>query len=233
MKIYVIHVSDAYERENHMHKQLKDKNNDVQFILEGDKKDLSQAVLDEYFVGDMKKVCNTTSCTYKHILAYKKVSEGPDDFVMILEDDIRFYSNYYDINSIIDEVKIKNLKNCIISLEDSNLKYVAKSDRIKGVKIYSKKKGRLAGAYLIDKAGATSILNCIRNEKIGLPIDWFHNLCVERGEINLFWSHPAIAVQGSLDGSIKSLLDSKKYGLLRVISFNAQRFYKKLLYQMR
>ena len=37
-------------------------------------------------------------------------------------------------------------------------------------------------------------------------------------------------MQGSLDGSIKSLIDSKKFGLFRILSFKKQRVYNKFKY---
>lgn len=233
MKTYIIHVSDAYDRENHMQEQLKNKRLEINFINEGDIKELNTSLINEYFIDNMASLKSATSCAYKHIMAYKKISEGKDDLALVLEDDILFYSNYFIINGIIKELKERKIKNFILSLEDSNLKYVPKSERTKGVMVYPRKEGRLAGAYLIDKEGAKNILAYIKKEKTNLPIDWFHNLCVQNEVINMFWNHPAIAVQGSLDGSIKSLIDSKKYGILRIWSFRLQRVYKKLLYQLR
>ncbi len=233
MKTYIIHVSDAYDRENHMQKQLKNKGLEINFINEGDIKELNTSLINEYFIDNMASLKSATSCAYKHIMAYKKISEGKDDLALVLEDDILFYSNYFIINGIIKELKERKIKNFILSLEDSNLKYIPKSERTKEVMVYPRKEGRLAGAYLIDKEGAKNILAYIKKEKTNLPIDWFHNLCVHNEVINMFWNHPAIAVQGSLDGSIKSLIDSKKYGILRIWSFRLQRVYKKLLYQLR
>ncbi len=233
MKTYVIHVSDAYDREKHMLNQLEGKDLDFSFITEGDKSDLNDAILNKYFKGKMSTVSNATSCAYKHLLAYDKISKGDDDIAMIVEDDIRFYSNFPMIKEILTEIEQRNIRNFMVSLEDSNLKYVPKSDRVKGKKIYQKNKGRLAGCYLMDKEGARNVLRYIEKEKTDLPIDWFHNVCANQNIINIFWSHPAIAVQGSLDGTIKSLIDSKKFGFFRIISFKMQRIYKKLLYTLR
>ena len=233
MRTYVIHVSDAYDRKNHMQKQLKNKGLEINFITEGDIKELNASHINEYFIENMASLSSATSCAYKHIMAYKKISEGKDNLALVLEDDILFYANYFIIDEIIDELKERKIKNFMLSLEDSNLKYVPRSERVKGVMVYPRKKGRMTGAYLIDKEGARNILEYIKKEKTNLPLDWFHNLCIDNEVINMFWSHPAIAVQGSLDGSIKTLIDSKKYGILRIWSFRLQRLYKKLLYQLR
>ena len=47
---------------------------------------------------------------------------------------------------------------------------------------------------------------------MGVPIDWFHNECVENDVLDMYWSQPTITVQGSLDGSLPSLIDQKKQG---------------------
>ena len=107
----------------------------------------------------MSKISSTTSCAYKHFLAYERLAKSDENFAMIVEDDIRFYSNFNIIKDILIEIKTRNIKNFILSLEDSNLKYIPKSVRINGLNIYKKNKGRLAGCYLIDKEGAMNILH--------------------------------------------------------------------------
>ncbi len=234
MRAYIIHVSDAYDREEHMQNQLKDKDLDSIFILDGDKQTLTQPLIDEFFKGDiMAKVSNTTSCAYKHILAYQKVAEGNDSVALILEDDIRFYSNFSVLQDILREIKERELQSFIISLEDSDLRYVGKSERRKGQLIYPKEDGRFAGAYLIDKVAATNLLAYVKKAKIGIPIDWFHNECMREGVLQMYWSHPPLALQGSLDGSIRSLIDNKKFGCFRRASFRIQKIYKKCLYFFR
>ena len=234
MKTYIIHVSDAYDREIHMQKQLEGKNLNVVYITKGDKKDLSNSILVNYFRDYMAQVSADSSCAYKHLLVYHEILQNEDDIALILEDDIRFYSNYNLFPDVLDEMKKKKLKNFILSLEDSTLTYIPKSKRIKNTLIYREKKGRTSGAYLIDKEGAKNLLDFLKNEKTNLGIDLFHNLCIDRGVINMYWCHPAIFVQGSLDGTIKSYISSKRNGTtFRYISFKAQKIYKKLLYRFR
>lgn len=49
MKAYIIHVSDAYEREEHMRKQLAGKPLKVEFVLDGDKNTLTHGNKLKYF----------------------------------------------------------------------------------------------------------------------------------------------------------------------------------------
>ena len=66
-----------------------------------------------------------------------------------------------------------------------------------------------------------------------MPIDWFHNECVENDVLDMYWSQPTITVQGSLDGSFPSLIDQKKTGQFRSLAFKIHRFYKRLIYNFR
>ena len=231
MNAYIIHVSDATEREKHINSQLKGKNLEAVFVCEGDKKDISKTILETYFSGEMAKVNATVSCAYKHLLAYNKMLENNNKIALVLEDDIYFYDNFEIIlEELLHEIKHRNLDNFLLSIEDSTLTYVPNSKRKKGTLIYSAKSGRTAGAYLIDRKAAENILLNARNNKIDLPIDWFHNLCTDQKKINMYWSHPAVACQGSLDGSIPSLIDDKKFGFLKIWSFKVQKVHKQFLY---
>ena len=154
MKTYIIHVSDAIEREKQIKDQLKGKNLEPVFICEGDMKDLSKEVLDRLFKGRMHKVDPMTSCGYKHILSYQKVVENDDEICLILEDDTYFYPDFNNnFEKLLSEIRSRKLDNFVLSIEDSTLKYIARSKREKGVLIYPESYGRTCGAYLIDKKG--------------------------------------------------------------------------------
>ncbi len=153
--------------------------------------------------------------------------------VLILEDDIKFYSNYSKIYDVINEIERRDLKNFIISLEDSALKYIPKSKRIKGNMLYHAKETRMSGAYLIDKIAAKNILNFVKVNKIHLPIDWYLNFCIEKNVVNMFWSEPTLCIQTSLSGEMQSLIDKKKTGIIRGLNIKLQRLYKHILYFFR
>ncbi len=234
MKAFIIHVSDAYEREKHITNELKGKKLKLEFINSGDIKDLSNAILSDFFAGKMKKKSAASSCAYKHLLAYKKIIEQNIPYALILEDDIVFYKKF-DIllPKIENEIKQQALNSFLISLEDSQIEYVARSKRQKNKILYPQKKGRLAGAYIIDRKAAKNILSRMQHSKCSLPIDWFHNECADNNLVQIYWAHPVLAVQGSLNGRMKSLIDNKSMGLWRIFAFKIQRIYKKILYSLR
>jgi glycosyl transferase family 25 len=231
---FIIHVSTAIERERHMLQQISGRNLSYQFILDGDKDQLNEKILEKYFSGNMRQISNGTSCAYKHILAYENMIENNIEQALVLEDDIELDANFEDfLGKIYDEIDRNNISNYLISLEDSNLKYVKGSERKHDQILYPKKMGRMAGAYLIDLKAAMNMVHEINQHKCSLPIDWFHNLCSEKKILNIWWAHPAIACQGSLSGSIKSLIDDKPANYFRRLSFKLQKFYKKIIYSLR
>lgn len=233
MKTYIIHVKTAYDREKHMMNQLQSKKIvDYEFVVEGDISDISERELKRLFTSE--EVTSTESCSYKHYLTYKKIIEEKQKYALVLEDDIYLENNFNKVLSKIEnEIKESQIKNFFISLEDSNLKYVKRSQREKGKYLYPNNSGRLAGAYIISFESALNIVKEMEENKCHMPIDWYHNYCSDKDLINIYWSHPTIAIQGSLMGKIKSLIVEKKYGDLRVLSFHLQRAYKKIIYFFR
>jgi len=235
MKTFIIHVSTAIEREKHINKQIDKYNLDAEFILDGDIKDLDSEKASVYF-GDKLSInlCAVTSCAYKHFLAYEKIVEQNLPYALILEDDIILENGFKSlINSIIHEIKERNLSSFMISIEDSYVRYVKRSERNRHDFLYKTTKGRLAGAYIVDYSYAQNILNYTKKNKCDNPIDWYHNYCCSLGLFSIYWSHSTAAYQGSLSGETRSLIDGKSSGFIRFCLFHAQRYYKRLLYLAR
>ena len=237
MKNYIIHVSTDFEREEHIKKEIGKTSFDFIFINDGDKKDLSKDIVSRYFGGELIPVSGATSCAYKHILVYKDMINSQVDYAIVLEDDIFLHKDFEKIvNKILIEITERKLNNFLISLEESNLKYINGSERKKGILLYPRKHSRFTGAYILDVECAKTIMNEIETYKCNKPIDWIHNIYGERGLINVYWLHPTIAVQGSLNGKMKSEIDTRfKRGknLFRQISFSLTKIYKKLLCKLR
>jgi GR25 family glycosyltransferase involved in LPS biosynthesis len=230
---YIIHASTYHARKAHMLKQIERKNMDAVFILDGDKQSINEIVVEKYFKGQ-PSVTNGMSCSYKHFLAYEKIISTNQEWALILEDDVFLHDCFNnELDLIKQELKLRSIKNALISLEDSSLTFIERSKRIKGQRLYAKSSGRMAGAYLIDQAGAKSILREVEAKSCFLPIDWFHNHCVSAGVLNIYWTIHAIATQGSLSGRISSTIDKKPANPWRYLSFMIQRKYKKMLYWLR
>ncbi|CAI8170054.1 MAG: Uncharacterised protein [Bacteroidota bacterium] len=233
IRTYVIHVSTEIGRRKLIEKELEGKAFDPTFVLDGDINSLSQSRLNTFFSDKMKEPKAGTSCAFKHILAYQDIVKNKHPLTLIIEDDIRFYSNVHLLDQIFNEIQDRNLKSFIVSLEDSRLKYIPKSKREKKRLLYLEQSGRMTGAYLIDYAGAKHILDYIETKKVSVPIDWFHNECIQENILEMFWAQPPIAVQGSLEGSVKSLIGKVRFGGLKILLFRIQRLYKRLTYYFR
>lgn len=235
MKTYIIHVQSALDREKHMESQLKGRDLEYEFVLDGDLPDLNLKLLSRFFEGDLlENPSGATSCAYKHLRAYEKMIVEKIPIALILEDDIHLEEKFSVIcKKILQEIKTRNLSRFLVSIEDSYVRYVKGSERKKGQFLYSKEKGRMAGAYIVDLEFAKSIIDFTLRQKCIYPIDHFHNYCCKKGLINIFWSHPTVAFQGSLSGEFSSLIDHKSVGFFRSISFNFQRYYKRFLYLLR
>lgn len=233
IQTYVIHVGSEIERRKLVEKELEGKAFHVNFVLDGDISTLNQSRLNNFFSEEMKGPKATTSCAFKHILAYQDIVKNKHSLALIIEDDIRFYSNFQLLDQILDEIQERELTNIIISLEDSRLTYIPKSKRERKRLLYLEDSGRMTGAYLIDCSGANHILDYLDAKKMSVPIDWFHNECIQENIIKMFWSQPPIAVQGSLEGSVKSLIGKVRFGSLKILFFRIQRLYKRIIYSFR
>jgi predicted glutamine amidotransferase len=51
----------------------------------------------------------------------------------------------------------------------------------------------------------------------------------DKGLLEIYWCHPAIMEQQSHNGKLPSLLDGKKHGILRRISYASQKLYKRII----
>lgn len=236
MKTFILNVKTYKQRKAHMLNQLVNNEclNDYIFIHDGDIVDITPSIQQEYFGGDLNVIGPHLSCAYKHLLAYQHMLEHNIELALVLEDDIYLRKNFCKkLSRIVTEINNRSLSNFIISLEDSILEYVKGSELKKNTFLYKKERGRTAGAYLIDKAGAHSLIQEVMANKCNIAFDWFHNHCVDKKLIDIYWAHPVLAIQGSLNGKFPSTIDNKKTGFIRVLTFNCTRLYKKLLYRLR
>ena len=236
VKTYVIHVSDDDVRAEHVTKELKDKISAYEFINEGDIADLNEDIVHRYFhesLHDMKKP-NEISCAYKHLRAYEKLLHSGDEMCLILEDDVILYPNFLtEMSRIFAEVKSRKLRNFIVSLEDSTNQFLKGSEKVKGQLLYAKQRGRLAGAYLIDKEAARNFLDFVLKRKCDRGIDNFQTVAAKAGIFTFYWCKNAVATQGSKNGLLPSHIAKVRTGFLRKTGVKVHRLYKKMLYEFR
>ncbi len=228
-KAYVIHVLGNNEREVHIRRQLIKTPFDYEFINDGNIEDLTENRLSLYFSGGMLKPAPNTSCAFKHLLAYERIVENRIPHACIIEDDIEFTDNFSEIfNRSIAEIRNEKLCNFFISYEHSLSFFVKRSEERAGSVLYKREIARCAGFYMIDYNAAKLMLEKAKQEKIGVPIDWWHNDLIKRGLLNVYWCHPAIALQLSHNGKFASMIDDKPYGKVRTAIYKLKILYRKI-----
>ncbi len=172
------------------------------------------------------------SCAYKHLLAYQEIMNRNLPGALILEDDICLSKNFTDIfRKSMAELKVSGVERAIISYEDTRLRFVPRSKRIKGQVLYEGDRDRMAGAYYISRECARYMLAYVVQQRLGIPIDWLHCQMLKSGEITYYWCSPTIATQGSHNGLFHSALSEKTVSAY--VKWQLERAYKQLLYWLR
>ncbi|CAG5083861.1 glycosyltransferase family 25 protein [Parvicella tangerina] len=232
-KVYVVHVSTDQQREEHMTKELGRFNIPFEFMMKGDKSDITEELVREYFVGEeMANGVGTAqqSCSYKHLSIYEKILEDEVEDALIFEDDIYLSDNFIQVfNDTIDELKSlpqEKQDKALINFENSTLQVVHPGKRVEGKHLYESPKSRCAGAYYMNKALAKAITEHRIQHKCNKIIDWYHNELVKEIDLQHYWCHPPVVEQGSHNGKIQSLIDDKKFGPIRQITWKISRWYK-------
>ena len=232
-KVYVVHVSTDKLRQEHIQRELGKFNIPFEFMLKGDKSKISTEIIKEYFIGDeMGGLVPTAqqSCTYKHLFIYEKMlADGVND-ALIFEDDVYLADNFIEVfNQTIKELKLlpqNEQDKALINFENSTLQIIHPSKQMEGQHLYRADKSRCAGAYYMNKNLAKSITDYRIDNKCNKTIDWYHNELIAAIGLQNYWCHPPIVEQGSHNGRIQSIIDDKKYGLIRQFTWKISRLYK-------
>lgn len=235
--VFVLHVKNGYEdRAKHIEQMLGVRNIAFSYILDGDMSDISGEVLDKYFAGNMKSVSAPTSCALKHLLAYEQILKEGYPGAIILEDDMILYSNFEKVfNECMQECRDRGIDTCLISFEDSILKFVDGSKRRPRQHLYAAIRDRFAGCYYISASCARLICDYVKKHKCDRPIDLLHTYLISKITLPYYWAHPTIATQGTHCGLFASAISKKsaKKQLHRKLTWQIKRFYKLVLYRLR
>lgn len=234
IKVLVIHVRGNESRREYIQKQVEQIGMPYEYILDGNKEDLTEEILNKYFRGEMHGQYPRTSCAYKHILACKYIIEQNLDGALILEDDIRLFDNFKSkFEQSIQECEYEHAEEpLIINFEESSLMLVPRSKRKREQMLYKADRDRFTGCMYVTQGAASVVLDYAESEKSELAIDRLHSLLISKGLINYYWNHPCLACQCSCDGSMPTMIPTKPRPFKRLKWFY-KKFYKRLLYWMR
>lgn len=236
-KVLVLHVKTGYEdRARNIERMLGERGIPFEYITDGDQADLTPDILQRYFSGRMKAVTAFTSCAMKHFYAYELIIERNLPGTLIMEDDMLLYDNFIPVfNKCMEECKSRALSNILISFEDSNLCFVPRSQRVRGIHLYKGTCDRFTGCYYISQECARQIMDYVVKNKSSLPIDGLHNALISEIGLQYYWCHPTIATQGSHTGLFQSSISKKSANrqTYRKFTWKVKLIYKKLLYWFR
>jgi len=228
-EIYIIHALKGYEfHENRIRQIFPWKGLKFDFVTDGDPSCFSQPLLEKYFSSRFieKTSPGALSCTLNHILACERAVLKDNRYIIVFENDPFFIGNFSQrLNKLVPEMD--NLEaGFIISLENTTLRFPSFWQVKRRKYLYPAKVSRMAGAYIIDHAGATAILKDLEKNKCDTIVDWWHIDLINRGIIKMYWAHPPLIEQGSHNGKLCSTISSKPRSFKRRISWLLQKFYK-------
>lgn len=236
--VLVLHVKKGYEeRKRHIENMLGKMGIPFEYILDGDIADLTDDIIDKYFKGEkMKGKYPFTSCSYKHLLAYKEIIRRGIRGALILEDDIFLKKEFTDIfnrsMAELAEYCKKKPGPAIISYEDTRLRFIPRSKRQKGKVIYKGDRDRMTGAFYINRECAQLLIDYAETHKFDIPIDLTHCRLLREGRLTYFWCQPTTATQGSHTGAFSSAINFNR-SIFNPIIWKIKLSYKKLLYFLR
>ena len=226
VRVYVIHVrKGAEDRAAFIEQQLARLGIQFEYVLDGDRDQLSPEVMARWFRGAMAAPTADTSCSFKHLTACERIVRDGHDTALVLEDDIVLPAHFVEaLNRSIGELRSRADASpgiAYISLENTGLETFVPP--VGGQTLVRADHGRAAGAYWLSRGAAERLLHRAERERLEEPFDHFQNRLARSGEMQLWWRHPAIAEQGSHNGMFNSMLAPERGGPLRRLKWLARK----------
>ena len=121
----------------------------------------------------------------------------------------------------------------IISYEDSSLQFIPRSRRRKGQWLYEAPHGRVRfnGSLYINQKAAQAIVDDVKVNKCDIAVDHYYMHLYGRGLLQFLWCEPALATQGSFNGSFVSSMGQIRS--LEGLRWKLKYAYKRLVYWFR
>lgn len=231
LKIYVIHAKKYTDHERHINGMMSRFGLPFEYILDGDADELDEGFLAKNFTERMRRSDRRIlSCSTKHLLAMQRLLDTEEESALIFEDDVILKKNFLKVyGEVAEEVKQYAGQPVLISFEDTRLRFVEHSRRVKGQHLYKGDRDRFAACYYVNRLGAQAILD---NVPLDEPIDLYHKRLLKGDKLLYLWCHPTIATQGSFNGLFNSSLTPSRRKL-KAFEWQLKRLYRLLLYRLR
>ncbi|MFM8703673.1 MAG: glycosyltransferase family 25 protein [Planctomycetia bacterium] len=231
-RVFVVHVKKGYEaRRRSIERQLAALSIPFEFMLDGDISDLDETRMSRWFGPNMTANA-VSSCACKHLLVYERLlSEGLPG-ALVLEDDILLGGNFVDVFNAtlaeLDSAPTSRHATAWLSYENSTLRMPSRRDVHDEQLLYRANEPRCTGAYYIGAAAARGLLDVASSRKLHEPIDCFVSGLVRSGVsfLDIYWCHPPVAEQGSMNGVFDSMDSRRRSGAIRRMKWLVDKWYK-------
>lgn len=227
-KIYIIHYTKLKDRYENIHPFLKNCKIPYEFITDYDQETLSDDIIEKYYLSDESLFNNKTnnlwdsnihkfrvlnkpeiSCTIKHLIAIKKLSEECSNFGLILEDDVVFYENFNDRYKYCMSMTPSNWDSIFLGDgcgEHFQTFKLSQSTKINDCcYLINHPATNCAEAYILKPEIAKKIYDSAI--PFQLVSDWEIAYQLYKINAKTYWWYPSLATQGSRNGKYQSTLD--------------------------
>lgn len=223
--LFVVHYTKLHNRKNYLDSEFNKYFENIEYITTYDQEDLNSNILKERYIEDKimfleklkelwdidnlqyrKMDMSEISCYFKHTEALKRISEGSDDFGIVIEDDvIPILNPVREINKIVK--KNKNWDILFIG-KGIGTKFIFDKLKVKSF-IHGEFKvnhpaSNCAEAYIVKKETAKILFDNLNT--FHLPYDWELAFQMYKLQLNVYWKSNPVFEQGSKTGKYNSAL---------------------------
>ena len=233
--VLVAHVKRGYEdRRRSIERQFGDLGMPFEFMLDGDIPDIDAELSARWF--DPRFPSGPAqSCACKHLLMYERIAAAGWKGALILEDDIFLLEGFARVfEASLEELRRRDgaaLDTAWISYENTGHVVPPRREMRPGQMLYRSTTTRCTGAYYIGFAAAAALLHEASTRKVDKAIDcWVEDMVpILPDRLQIYWCHPAVAEQGSMNGRFDSMDTRRRAGLWRRLKWHADKVYKSCL----
>jgi GR25 family glycosyltransferase involved in LPS biosynthesis len=230
MNTYLVHYTKLKDRKEFVDFQFSKFGIEAEVITEYDKDDLTPEIINSFYDKNPSKYESKIkplwdaeefkyrelnmpeiSCTIKHFEAIRRASEAPNDYSLILEDDIVLVEDFSTkFESCLDATPpdwdaIFIGTGCGQWFQEIKLKGLPSVEGNPNCFLMDHPATNCAEGYLLKKETAKKIYNGAR--PFHLISDWELAYQLYSSSAKVYWWHPSLIEQGSKNGMFKSTLD--------------------------
>ncbi len=216
IKTYIVHCKSLTARKESVLGQIRSFEN-VEWYTDYDGDELTQDIVDEWYtpnhwyerfvpefyggvISPMRTLgMGSISLVIKHAMIYEKIANGPDDYALVLEDDVLLSPDFDVIELRMDHAP-----------EDWDMIFIGSCcdlrvpNAVPDHYFYKKlsPSTKCTDSFLITKKTAATLAKALK--PFSLTIDFELNYHLHSNDMNVYWMEPPLVSQGSESGMFES-----------------------------